>query len=287
MKILIFLIIIFLNITSLHGDRTIGNGTIIVLHGTGSSGKTSISKILHQRLSNSICISVDDFLWPALIQNGINRNLIQKSMPKQEQQRTVLDNLEQLSADLVWFEIFKNLYQQTKLLTEKYSYVILDTVFGTLNQTDFNCFCNETENCSVFSVLVYCSPLHIAEHVIKRNSTKKLSENRDIFSHVRHFAKIYKPTPTTDEAIDTISKQELEKALHIVFNYLIQSGEKKSKAKEKIKKLQDRYFDKFFKKNNQKVQLQANFPFDIMVNTAKLSSEQCTQLILDKLPTHH
>ncbi len=207
-------------------------------------------------------------------------------MNKNKQQQIVIKHRAILSSNLKWFEILQKLYQHAKKLTETHAYVILDTIFGTLKQRDFNYFCTETENIFVFSVLVHCSPLKIAQHVIQRNTTGNVSQNRDILSHVRYFYNIYKPTSNTDAAIDTINSEEINQAFKIIQAYLLLTGMRKSKIKKEIENLQNKFAEKFFIKNQKNVMFESIFPFDIMVNTGKNSSEECATLIYEKLMHH-
>ncbi len=276
MKFLLFFIFTLLSILPLQSI-----GTVIVLHGTGSSGKTSISKFLQKKLQNCISISIDDFFWPALIENGIKRKLIKKSMTREEQMHVVIDHRALLSSDLQISKTFKDLYEEVQLLAQEHSFVILDVVFA--NKSEYYHFCEAMKDIPFFSVLVYCSPIKLAEHVIHRNTYEKIQENRDIFSHMKNFLKFYKKSNDPDTILDTISQQEVFKALEIVTAYAKQAHIKRSLTKEKMKMLHERFEQKFFNKNNAKVSIKYLFEYDIMVNTGKMSSMQCVDLIYEKL----
>lgn len=256
-------------------------GTIIVLHGAGSSGKTSISKILQQKLPDTITVSIDDFFWPELIKNGINRKLITKQMTRQEKLQAVIDHRALLSSDLEFRKILQKLYDHVITVAQNHTFVILDTVFTT--NGDYNNFCEITKDIPVFSVLVYCSPIKIVQHVIQRNFNETLDQNRDIFSHMRNFLKLYKKSIDADTSIDTISQQEIDQALQTIVTYAKQTQMKRSIIKEKTKMLQERFEQKFFNKNKSKVHIEYLFEYDIMVNTGKLSAAQCVALIYEKL----
>lgn len=262
---------------------THGTGTVIVLHGTGSSGKTSISKILQQKLPGAVCVSIDDFLWPALFESAMQRKLIKKSMNKEEKLHIVIDHIEKLSGDLTLLIILQKLYTHTKNLAQTHDYVILDTVFGVNQKKDYNYFCSEMNHIKVFSVLVYCPPISIAEHVIKRNTANKKEEQRDIISHIRNFTKIYVPSKQPESSIDMLSQQEITKALNIAQTYLLKIGYWKFLVRRKIKDIQEKYLKSFFSnhaKSEQKiVHIQSLFPYDCIVNTQKLSPTECTQII--------
>jgi chloramphenicol 3-O-phosphotransferase len=270
--------LIFLILGVMHLEAT---GTIIVLHGTGSAGKSSISKILQTKLPNTVAVSVDDFFWPELIQNGINRKLITKQMTHQEKIKTVIDNRGLLSSDLNFKKIFKKLYEHVEATAQNHSFVILDTVF--INHSEYNNFCEITKNIPTVSVLVYCSPIHLAKHVMKRNNKGALKENRDIFSHMRNFIKLYKKSTDASTSIDTISQQEVDTAIQMIITYAHQAHIKRSRRKEKITQLQEHFEQKFFNKNNTKVSIEYILPFDIMVNTGNFSATECVELIYEKL----
>ena len=268
--------IILLSTPLLHSQ-----GTIIALHGTGSAGKSSISKILLAKLPNAIAVSVDDFIWPVLLENSLEKKYIKKQMSKKEQEEIVMRNIEKLSIKTDQMAtLLQKLYEYTKTLSNEYAYVLLDTVF--LRYQDYQWFCDATKDIPTLSVLVYCSPIKIAEHVIKRNGAANHKEWRGIASHIKNFAALYQKNFDETTTIDTLTEKEFQKTLHIIHAYLIKSGTRKSKIKQQLTKLQSRYFTKFFNKNNE-VAIKYEFSYDIMVNTGELSSLQCAELIYEKL----
>ncbi|MBP6891958.1 AAA family ATPase [Candidatus Babeliales bacterium] len=272
------IILIFLILSTLQLEAT---GTIILLHGTGSAGKSSISKILQKKLFDAVAVSVDDFLWPVLLQNSLEKRYTKKEMTKQEQEQIVMNNIAKLSINNDQMKtLLQKLYQHAKNVSNHHAYVILDTVF--LRYQDYQWFCNATQDISVISVLVYCSPINLAQHVMKRNSGSNIKEQRNITSHLKNFTKLYKKSTDDTRTIDTLTEKNIQKTLSIIQTYLFKIGTRKSKIKEQITKLQDQYFTNFFRKEHQ-VEIKYEFPYDMMVNTGELSSIQCADMIYKKL----
>ena len=59
--------------------------------------------------------------------------------------------------------------------------------------------------------------------MMKRNNKGALKENRDIFSHMRNFIKLYKKSTDLSTSIDTISQQEVNTAIQMIMTYAHQS----------------------------------------------------------------
>jgi hypothetical protein len=181
----------------------------------------------------------------------------------------------------------QKLYQHTKTLAQDHEYVILDTIFGVNQRHDYNSFCTQMQNIKIFSVLVYCPPTTLAEHVIKRNSGNKNEEKRNIISHLRAFTKLYHKTTQQDAIIDTLHQKEISQALNIVQAYLLKTGFNRISAHFKIKSISEKYLNFFSPNNaskdspdqNQMISIKYNFPYDFMVNTKEMSSAQCTELV--------
>ncbi|HEV2600820.1 MAG TPA: hypothetical protein VGT41_00845 [Candidatus Babeliales bacterium] len=257
-------------------------GTVIVLNGTGSSGKTSISKLLQKQLQDSVTLSIDDILWPAFKKEAQDLALINPQMSKEQIEQIIIENVNVLSPKVQWLMVLQQLYDQARFLARTHQYVILDTVFGIVDRKDYDYFVQQMQGLTSLVVLVYCDPLHLAHHIVARNAGAKKEEMRDMLVHMRGFEAMYAPATLEDVVVETVTKQDVEYALRFVHDSLPEMGKSQAQVEQQVAEVRDLYFKTFFPDDMHEVQIASRFAFDMFVNTGNLSSQECVQLILSK-----
>lgn len=193
------------------------NGSIIILYGCSSAGKTSISKELGKTLEGK---------WKVL---GID----------------MFSNKEGTANSSLWRQANKDLRAGYNL--------VVDTVFP-------NFLIDHSKNYEVFTVLTYCSPDVLVEHVKKRNSSGKDHDHRTLKKVLTQYCNKYRSGASKELAIDVIRRSDIESIPDW-------------RARRKIK-------DEFFKDNRHVVYIASKlYEYNSFINTGKNSISGCAKKI--------
>jgi chloramphenicol 3-O-phosphotransferase len=269
-------------------------GNVILLYGTCSAGKSSIHKCLQKLfMQDAVFISVDEIAWKPVIEYANKIGLINEQMPSAQQYDIMMQHIDMLSiaCDDAWLDGLKELYDRVKALASIHKYVILETMFYVYDNQDINYFLQQMEGISVFSILAYCSPSIIAKRVVQRNTAVDYKQKREVMNQLISFCDLYRPVCSTHDEmwsvrvpliVDTLTKEEVEKALDIIHGHLIEVGITESLVAEKINKLRELYYKTFFVDAQTEVAIIPRLAYTMMLNTDELSSHQCAQLIYEK-----
>lgn len=264
-------------------------GTIILVNGTSSSGKSSIINCLKQQLQKGVAfISIDEIGWTPLLDEATERGLITSEMSNKEQYDVMYKNLDTLCVacehKLIYLE---RLYDRIQELALHHRYVVFDTVFYMNDYKDIALFWEKMKSFNVYSILVYCSPEIIAQRVMQRNAEAVAEQQRDLLSVVKSFCLNYSPTFNQDDVVCFLKIQDIENLLCKVQTYLMKMGMTESLIQEKIVLLSDEYKKRFFSGLAQdlstgcQIGIRAQFQHDIVINTGNVSSEDCAQIIAE------
>lgn len=266
-------------------------GTIILVNGTSSSGKSSIINSLKQKLQeDAVFVSIDEIGWTPLLDEAMQRGLISSEMSNKEQYDIMYKNLDTLCAacehKLIYLE---KLYDRIQKLALDHRYVIFDTVFYMSDYQDVALFWERMKSFNVCSILVYCSPEIIVQRVMRRNAEAMDDQKRDLFSVAKSFCLTYSPASNQEDAIAFLKMQDVENLLLSVQKYLHEAGMSESLVREKIAMLSEEYAKRFFYSASQNlpkdelssVGIVAQFKHDIVINTGLLSSDACAQSMID------
>lgn len=192
-------------------------GSVIVLNGTSSSGKTSISKCLQQQLvGNWVIISIDDFVVSATEQVAYELKIINFDMTLQETNNVIASNIKKIisiidaaQTAITWSSIKAAMYQEVNALIQADYNVIIDTVFSDY-EYDINSLYQQILNVNKhYVVLVYCCPEKLIEHVIHRNATGDYTQRRDVTRCIESFCELYGPTLCQQTRIDSLHAQSV------------------------------------------------------------------------------
>jgi len=158
-----------------------GMSDLVLLDGTSSAGKTTVSKVFENMGYHAI--SIDDFSFEHM------KKLVYKDLPNeylgQEKIQKLITN------------------QARKLMVEeskKYSKVVFDNI----NQHLLDIIDRD----KIFIIIVYASPEDLVRNIVSRQT----SEPRGIFVFGQ-FAKKYIRTDSKNDAIDVVNRKDLIEAL--------------------------------------------------------------------------
>lgn len=131
--------------------------------------------------------------------------------------------------------------------------VVVDTVFP-------NFLVDSSKNYELFTVLTYCSPDILVEHVKKRNSNGKDHDHRTLKKVLTQYCNKYRSGASKDVAIDVIHKSDVENIPDW-------------RARRKIK-------DEFFRDDRHVVYIASKlYEYDSFINTGKDSISGCAKKI--------
>lgn len=202
---------------------------IILLNGTSSSGKSTVSKELQKILPHALFVKVDDYYDAEVIQ--VAKNLGWKESLGIDPWLFINEYLTNKTGKYYFdTEIRQQLftatdffYSKAKQMAEHGKLVFIDTVleYESAYQQAFDYF--KADNFSM--ILIYCPMSLLLERVQERNSTHIIAEHRHAFLAFEHFRTMYKLREnSSDPLVDTISTTKLKNALESAIQGLIHAG---------------------------------------------------------------
>lgn len=189
-------------------------GSLIVLQGTSSAGKSSIAQRLQTILPcDWSIVALDTFLGPELVSRAVQEGLIIDGMSELECQKIIADHIPELFSFFdasVWRRIKVDTYAFVAKEICAGRHIILDTV---LQKDEFevdSCFMTHLKNFPVSIVLVYCSPFHLVEHTNIRNDCGDFTQTRDLDRVLQMFCDLYVPVSCDqDEFVDQLIEADM------------------------------------------------------------------------------
>lgn len=256
----------------LYGGVCNTTGSIVLLLGTSSAGKTSIALELEKNLTQDdfTYIGVDTFHWKLMIQDMKNKRLDACFMSDDEVQHLIMTTKEGYD---VWMEHESRGWQDgRKLCSESVrelalagQNVIVDTVLGAY---DAHYVFEQLYGLSVIIVWVYCDLENLIQHVQMRNNNCHISEKRDILQVLKDFLGMY--SLSEEGFCDFLDRDSISSAL-CSMNNLSNLSFVQLKQQE-IEGLIFAYNEKFFKSQDKKARILPKYSYDLLVNTSKESS---------------
>lgn len=159
----------------------IKSGTIILLNGTSSAGKSSIIKELQNIYENSFSVvSIDGFIR----ERSIN-----------------------WSEDTIdWDDLWTKFYTHIKNLSESGQAIVIDTVCYEEGYQKYNAILGT----QLIKILVYCPLDIIIEHVEERNNSGDADERRSLCQACEQFLSLYSAQNSSEDIIiDTIDSSRI------------------------------------------------------------------------------
>lgn len=215
-------------------------GTIILLNGTSSSGKSAILKELHAQSPDIVVLKVDDY-YPD--------ELIQKAMHCGSQKDSEIDPWSFLHQYLIaqtdkyyfdtelreqLFSAASFFYPKAKELAAQGKTVIIDTVLE--HKKAYQEVLEYFKDDQFHMALIYCPMDILLERVQARNCSGVSGEQRNAFLSFEQFPHMYKLKESDDEpVIDRVNTKTLKNALEASIQDLIKQGI----APEYLPKLQE------------------------------------------------
>lgn len=187
------------------------SGTVIMLNGTSSAGKSSIARDLQKALvPDKIEILSIDIIFYEVAREMIAElgHPVDPDQSWEELCASLPENLELSEKDMVP-RAEKKLYEKVKKHTAEDTYVIIDAVMCKPQHAEV--WAQKLQGLDVQNVLVYCTPSKLLEHVIQRNKGPQEEEHRPLTQPFFQFFSMF--AIQKDElctCIEEINVQELD-----------------------------------------------------------------------------
>jgi len=263
-------------------------GTMIILNGTPSAGKSSLGRVLPNILEGSWkTVEADSFVYDSvqrLINHLDSRFEIKTTLNELNDVCTKLvDNkkLTQEEIDNFFGDTFDQVFEKAKEYFQTGHKVILDWAILEENEAEedgdlhgFNDFFNALRASNVALVLTYCPFATLIERVKKRNKEGKATEQRDYHVPIKYFSAIYKAAKQGEKPIlGTLTRTEVIDILEAPFVKAEFEDIKKYKQ-FKSKTLKGLSLDR-----HKSINVTPRLKHDLIVNTGINSTEKCAQQI--------
>jgi len=167
------------------------SGTIVLLNGTSSAGKTSIIKELQKIYGDSCAVVIgDDFLATYLIEHPQPISMTQDAYQRQ---------------------MLRDAFLHVKQLSLHNAHVFVD--FAEINAKHY---CTILDCNKVVKILVYCPLDILVDRVAERNRSGNTNETRTLSMPFGQFLNIYKLQESSDEVVvDRIKTSRIKYAVQI------------------------------------------------------------------------
>jgi deoxyadenosine/deoxycytidine kinase len=301
-------ILIFLAVFSLEASDTQKNdntnststsatpkGKIIFVTGSCSSGKSSMVKILAQKLNAKI-FTFDEYVMPRVLKKFITKHygrflaffisgLVMRNFfttinflsdkRKYAFQKMFLDDLGHGLAD----EPTSRMYREAKKVAFQGNNVIIESPIYLWGNINFLSSLTEFENTNITYVLAYCPWNDLVDRIKQRNSSKNKKIHRELDWVLGNFVHTFNASPHYhNHALEYLSGNDVHK---VIAEYA-KPGYKKKQLRL-LAETQHAALQKFPKCVAYYVY--PRFNYNIIVNTKRYNPEQGADVVLNRLTT--
>ncbi len=246
-------------------------GTIIILSGTSSAGKSSVVKELQKIYHDEFqVLTIDDFM---------------RSHPEIEALSNASNDDEE---DEIFERIVTDFYHHIKQMSQRGNKILIDTV---------QCLQSEWTRChtilgseNVIQILDYCTLPVIISHVKKRNTSGDSLEKRSIRQAFDQFYDLYRLQESSDDqVVDHMHASRMKHALHQVDKerkqFDIEFPESIDKRAQKWQKFSHDFIDQFKLDEMKKINIACKYQYDFIVDTGVNTPQVAAHKIADYLET--
>ncbi|MFA6066080.1 MAG: AAA family ATPase [Candidatus Babeliaceae bacterium] len=261
------------------------HGTIILLNGVSSSGKSAIIHALHASHKNIKILKVDDW-FPDILKNVAQEHGWQENSnicPWLYLHTATTEQTGKYYFDVELREkLFNNshkLYEQAKNFASEGQNVIMDTVLEY--EKEYTRFDNFFRNEKVIKILVYCPLDILLQRVEQRNACGIVSEQRTAFQSFEQFPALFKlqehaHEPVLDIVKSTVIKQALEKAIQDLIKNTIAAP-----YLPKLDEFRKKFSQQFKLDEQETITLVPRHAYNLILNSYHNSPQQSAQKILE------
>ena len=302
-KNLVFMTLLFSSINP--------QGTIILLNGTSSAGKSAVSKALIEMLGEASWTIIDgDYLskTPALentmktIAIEFIETKLETSLSQEQKEEIMQKGYSELDLqhfglpdekyskldDYLEEQIIPQVYKSAINVAKTGKNVIVPTVFNSSMNDEFDAFGTQD---NILMVLVYCPFTMLSQRIGKRNevallpdaTAEKKSDIRPVSGVCRQFSEFYPAGNRPDmPVLEELTLDQIHEVWKFTSNEidLFKDYATEENIKEFRRQNYNKMIDNFgFKKGQSSIRIRPQFYYDIIVNNGINSPQQCAQQI--------
>lgn len=204
------------------------HGTVILLHGTSSAGKSALLQELHKLNKQVVIFKIDDW-FPGVLTDkarafGWNKNMNIHPWLYLHQYMTQKTGQYFFDVELrnLLFNDASSFYQSVMCAVQDGKTAIVDTVLES--EEWHKEFDDYFASVPTVKVLVYCPLYEIIKRVAERNKKGDVDEKRTTFQSFEQFSAIYGLQDGSKQVVDTVLSQLLLQALNDAINELVVEG---------------------------------------------------------------
>jgi chloramphenicol 3-O-phosphotransferase len=259
-------------------------GSIILLNGVSSSGKSAIINELIKLNTSLKVLKIDDWFPDALIQKAISLGWQEKSglnpwfYLHEHAYKTTQQYYFDTELRHLLFNETTDFYQKAKAISLQGHNVIIDTVLEYEKEYDtFNSFFIENK---LLRVLIYCPMNVLLERVEKRNKSGIAEEYRNAFQSFEQFPAMFKPRENSSENIvDMVESEILKEALEKSIQRLI-DNKIPDPYLPKLHAFKNDFIRKFKLDEQKEIALVTQHKYDLVLNSSLSSPHESAKKIL-------
>jgi|SaaInlStandDraft_4_1057021.scaffolds.fasta_scaffold11061_1 chloramphenicol 3-O-phosphotransferase len=281
-----FIFVLFLS------SSLIAQGTVILLNGTSSAGKSSIAQELQKTLGDSF-----EFVGIDKDVNEPNLNSIIEYVQQKTKEQVTPKNIDVIAEKLIKdgvitqeeieafsnqtsTELFKQMIQKIKDFTKDGKNVIFDTLIGDEGEQEIVRAFEQFRGENVLFLLVYCPFQELAKRIAARNIVGGM-EQRTFTQVWCQFGGLYKAAKLGDTPIlETLSKKTVSDLVQL---HARSEFEEEKEFNEFLLEL----LENLSLNNHETVQITQRYKYDLIVNNATQSPAECAQHIHNFIQQGH
>ncbi len=261
-------------------------GTLLLLNGTSSSGKSAILNSFQKKHPEFKVFKIDDWFPDEMMQKATELGWQKNSgtnpwiyLATYVEQQTGKPNFDTETRAYLFNEITP-MYAAAKKALQAGQNVVIDTVFEY--DPEYQKFADFFTGFNCIKVLVYCPLDVLLERVQARNSSGVQAEMRSAFQSFEQFPAMYKLQEHADEVVvDTVLAASIKDALRAAIQELIDN-----KIPDKyLPRLQafEQHFIEQFKLDRRDLTLVAQHQYDLILDSGKHAPDKLVIKIDERL----
>ncbi len=254
-------------------------GTLLLLNGTSSSGKSAILNSFQKKHPDFKVFKIDDWFPDEMSQratelgwqesSGMNSWIFLATYAEEKTGKPCFDS--EIRAAL-FPQLAIPMYAAAKKALQAGHNVVIDTVFEY--DPLYEKFSGFFAGFKCVKVLVYCPLDVLLERVEARNRSGVQGETRTAFQSFEQFPALYKAQETVDEVIvDTVSAASMKDALRVAVQELI-DNKIPDKYLPRLQAFEQDFIEQFKLDGQNSITLVPRHQYDLILNSGKHTPDE-------------
>lgn len=262
-------------------------GTLLLLNGTSSSGKSAILSSFEKKHPDFKVFKIDDWFPDQMRQKATQLGWQENGgtnpwvyLATYVEQQTGKPNFDTETRAYLFNEITP-MYAAAKKALQAGQNVVIDTVFEY--DPEYQKFADFFAEFNCIKVLVYCPLDVLLERVQARNNSGVRAEMRSAFQSFEQFPAIYKLQEHADkQGVDTVSVASMKSALQAAIQELI-DNKIPGKYLPRLQAFEQNFIKQFKLDDQDRITLVARHQYDLILDSGKHTPDELVVEIDERL----